>query len=437
MARDWATVVGIIVVLLGAYTCGLSKNAPSIDDTPSKTNEAPIAIGTVVIDEGYDTCGSGFMESPDDYHDQFLDWTADGSQIVFSYREAMWVVDSGGTQIRRIAWASLRRLSPDNATFGFHADVSPIGSQVVYANCEYSSNEYRGTKVPYASYEIAVTELEGSDKWQLTDNGVRELYPVWSPDGTRIAFIRSSSGLYPHDDGQLYTMSADGADVRAVVPTLSGLALAPPVWSPNGERLAILVGEVIEAEIPRYRNILYTVRADGTELTRIADTARALRDKDLRNRTLTSPTLPAWSPDGRYLAFVMAGEKRGVYTVRPDGSELKKVLADFGGPVLWSPDGEEIFVRKAFFFVPPAWKKGEVYIGGELYAVRPDGSGLRQVSRFGSRLGAWSPDGKRIALYSGEGFLATVAPDGTDRRDLIRVDDEGNLMPANPHQEAP
>ena len=51
-------------------------------------------------------------------------------------------------------------------------------------------------------------------------------------------------------------------------------------------------------------------------------------------------------------------------------------------------------------------------------------------------IAAWSPDGARIAIYTPGGNrvelqLYTVAPDGTDRRDLLRLDEDGNLVPAN------
>ena len=61
----------------------------------------------------------------------------------------------------------------------------------------------------------------------------------------------------------------------------------------------------------------------------------------------------------------------------------------------------------------------------------------------GPYFAAWSPDGSRIAVYTPAALfdsvsptqLYTVAPDGTDRRDLIRVDDDGNLALANPSED--
>ena len=142
---------------------------------------------------------------------------------------------------------------------------------------------------------------------------------------------------------------------------------------------------------------------------------------------------PAWSPDGRFLAFVQTEKPRGVYTVRPDGTDMQRVMR-LNQPTIhvsWSPDGA------AFYAITDEL---------ELYVIEADGRGLRQVS-LGSSSGdpgetrvAWSPDGRRIAVYIPSHWangpfvrsqLYTVAPDGTDRRDLINVDSNYNPMPAN------
>ena len=78
---------------------------------------------------------------------------------------------------------------------------------------------------------------------------------------------------------------------------------------------------------------LYTIRSDGTEWTRVAGpVVIAVPDLSVKSAKYywKTPVLPAWSPDGELLAFVMAdeeGEPVGVYTVRPDGADLILVLA--------------------------------------------------------------------------------------------------------------
>ena len=75
---------------------------------------------------------------------------------------------------------------------------------------------------------------------------------------------------------------------------LRAVAFAPPVWSPDGERLAFLVNE--GQHLP-YRRVLYTARADGTEMTRIAETMSV--------RELIPPPKANSLCDG--LAFMVSG----------------------------------------------------------------------------------------------------------------------------------
>lgn len=473
MQRFWSAARWVLplVLLLGIANCN------SLD---TKVDQS-----TTIAELQYQ-CGPFFSEFGLGYQDLFLEWTPDGTQILFNYtvegrpdinrhfRAAAWAVDSQGTWVRMLVDAS----HGNAPLYGLHADVSPDGARIVYGSCEFPTESI--SVEPYDSerkrirYEIAVINLDGTGQQRLTENEHIDHYPVWSPDGSRIVFIANPRTPGNESGMELFIMAADGSDVRRVAstlirestategfyywrtnwfytsrgievgdseePWLGAVAMAPPVWSSDGERLAFLV---YAGQSWPFRQLLYTVRADGSEMTKIAETAHMVEPGQSGTWVYIALGVPSWSPSGEYLAFVgvdEAGETSGVYTVRPDGTDLKQVLQPQGPDwnvfhVSWSPDGTEILV---------ASQQG-------LHFIQPDGSGLRMVDEkaafdaYDMTLGiavAWSPDGGRIALYMpGSAYqyvspqLYTIARDGTDRRDLIRLED-GNLAPANPTQQS-
>ncbi len=119
-------------------------------------------------------------------HEHFLHWTPDGSHLVFDVDDTIWTLDIEGARLLQVADVDLD-YEPggysDNSRFlfGFYADVSPDGSRIVYATCEY----FRG------GYEIATVKIDGTDERRLTQDGYFEHYPVWSPDGKQIAFVEN------------------------------------------------------------------------------------------------------------------------------------------------------------------------------------------------------------------------------------------------------
>lgn len=152
-----------------------------------------------------------------------------------------------------------------------------------------------------------------------------------------------------------------------------------PAWSPNGRQVAF----ASDRAHPSFFSI-YVVNADGSGLRRLTRQP---------NRTDMSPS---WSPDGRRIAFesrprVGTGVSV-IEVVNTDGRGLRG-LARPGESPAWSPSGQGIaFTRHA---------AGEY---SQIWLVNPDGSGLRQLTR--NRVDhadpAWSPAGRRIA-FSGSG----------------------------------
>ena len=151
---------------------------------------------------------------------------------------------------------------------------------------------------------------------------------------------------------------------------------------------------------------------------------------------------PAWSPDGRRIAFIrdqkfknqnssislVAGATTGVqywadfevYVMNADGSGQRQLTQNGGGDPAWSPDGRRI----AF----TSYRIGN----SEVYLMNADGSGQRQLTRYPAQDGspAWSPDGRRIAFSRspadcGLGFcdreVYLMNADGSGQRNLTRI----------------
>ena len=447
--RTTLTLLVIVMFVLGVVGCGEAGAPPY----KSRTIDHP----AYPCGPYWNGVGSPFAG--------FLQWIPDGSGLVFGQEGEIWTTDNSGSSLRRIAYSS-----PEyESALGSYANVSPNGDKIVYATCEYRTEEAReyGSNAERSkyNYEIAVANLASGEKQRLTKNVYLDHYPVWSPGGAHIAFIANprTLGRSIGENSEVYVMRTDGSDVRLLASTLNevsterwetnaianslkrskgekieesdevwlgAVALAPPVWSPVGEHVAFLVGEGPGPNL-HSRAVLYTVRPDGSELTRIAEAL----------------FLPSWSPDGNYLAFVRAdeeGKAAGIFTARPDGTELVQILEAQETEweitqVLWSPDGLEILAVSDY----------------RLYFFQPDGNGLSTVEMAldpvslaaGLRpnsglMAAWSPDSARIAFYVprderdiAEFQLYTLARDGTDKRDLATLDEDGNLVPANPPED--
>ncbi len=380
------------------------------------------ALGVLMAIQASSTgfiCGSEdlFYEDPREAHeasemarhyDRFTpQWTPDGEYIALS-PSAIIRSDGSGEWMRH------------TDTVGGAPDISPDGSRIVY----------NAPSEDEPAYDIVTSALDGSDKRMLTDySRAVGVSPVWSPDGAHIAFgIALGRSV-------IYTMNSDGSELREVtgeIPPGSSLR-ADPVWSPDGENLAFFAVEDVPASEegvrPSTRAVLYSVRADGTVPRRVF-----VGETNSSTSTVSWRTSgPAWSPDGKTLAFSYYVRDRAepklisssLYTIRDDGSDLSEIAQHHYriGPLEWSPDGTRIL-----FSIPGT--------GGTVHVVNSDGSDLREIGIGG--YASWSPDGSRIAsriTYGIDGsrdiVLYTMAPDGTDIRVLAILGEDNRLQAVN------
>jgi hypothetical protein len=240
-------------------------------------------------------------------------WWPDGSRLLITEDEALGpghplrpaTVLPDGSGLRRLDATTDPRL---NLGCG---DVAPDGARIVL---EGFNDQRPGLKGIYA-----VRASDGGGLVRLTRGF--DAVPAFSPDGREIVFMRTKAGVIPNGAGALFVMRADGTGLRRITPW--GSAFLNQGWSPDGRWIVF----------QKPYGLLYLVHPDGTGLDQIPIDLPAG----------SGGVAPSWSPDGSRIVFsLQGGERWGIYTVRPDGSDLQQVtnvpdvnetLPDWGTPL--------------------------------------------------------------------------------------------------------
>jgi dipeptidyl aminopeptidase/acylaminoacyl peptidase len=275
---------------------------------------------------------------------------------------------------------------------------SPDGTQIAYLAGHPTTGN-----AP-TSLALYLVDANGNDVRQLASCGDCSTSSVltgfsWSPDGSRIVLTRATGQAQ-----RLWLVSVKTGALHRLTDCASGTTCADesPKWSPSGQAI------VFRRSVKGHVAAIYTVRPDGTHLTLIASVAGAQG--------------PQWSSDGRKITFQA---NNGIYTVNADGTQLTHIVA--AGPLAsapsWSPDGTTLLYQT---------NPGDLTMT-YVWTISADGTNIRRVYSGPSPdtfwpQSVWSPDGKQIAVGT-EGGTFVMNADGTGVRRVGEASDQVAWQP--------
>ncbi|HYN69662.1 MAG TPA: hypothetical protein VEX41_05585 [Candidatus Eisenbacteria bacterium] len=206
----------------------------------------------------------------------------------------------------------------------------------------------------------------------------------------------------PRDASEIWAMAADGAaQTRLLAVHEVGIDYSLPAWSPDGGRIAFTKWSNVGGRATNFRNeeqsaSIWTMAADGTNARLVIDGAPGLA------------WIPAWSPDGQWIAYTLNPAAGASTEPQPQPNPAPGTVG------------------------PPAGSTG-----AEIWLVRPDGAGARQLTGAGqnAQAASWSPDSQALAFIAGAGeatdiHVATVTEAGLAGDRTLAADPANDWGPA-------
>ena len=234
--------------------------------------------------------------------------------------------------------SGFRRLTTRDSVRHYYPSLAPNGQSVLYSEFVNENN-----------YEVYQLALDDGDVSQLTNRFGIDNAPEFSQDGEFITYMHSSPVKNTY---QIIIADRHGDNAG----NITGINGWDPTWSPDGQFILFASDRSGSTQ-------LYTVRPDGSRLTRITNLPA------IRGRS-------DWSPDGQYIVtYSGTAWEREVYIMNSDGSNVRQLTPSGGnsqGPS-FSPDGRWV-VFTAYFD-----SFGDDH-GCEIYIIRIDGTDLRRLT---------------------------------------------------------
>jgi len=302
-------------------------------------------------------------------------WTTDnkmGLLLTNSLHQAVYTVPAGGGKATQVSpetaiqytgsedfegYPCHPRWSPDGKTIYFRwgkgnivavpfqgGNLSPVHSSKdtkIVAGIPGGGNDVSqdGKKIVFMAYKEGVRPLEvniwtvpteGGKPTQITKGPDQDRYPCWSPDGKRIAFIRTTEKSKDEYVMNIYIVPAEGGEVRQLTTEADRVNYASIKWAPDGNQIA-------------YFSLDKTINVKSLQVgePRVVVNAENVHDHcEL-----------CWSPDGKELAYTSKGR---IMVVSSKGGEPREIKTGILNEEVqnfhidWSPDGKKFAFTAGF-----------------------------------------------------------------------------------------
>ncbi|MDP3275318.1 MAG: hypothetical protein Q8Q09_09005 [Deltaproteobacteria bacterium] len=252
-----------------------------------------------------------------------------GTRILFARRTGrsrkdVFLVDMDGANLSMVSSGRRLNMLPSWGPGGiyyamqtregfFHLvrNARPTPSTIVEVDGMVAGSSFAGNRLAVSinregNPEIYVGGSDGTNLRRVTNNSAADVSPVFSPNGSSIAFVSDRDG-----SPQIYVMNADGGGQRRV--SVGGDYNQTPAWSPDGSTLAYASRQGGSFDI-------MTVSVSGGRPRRLTEGQGSNTD-------------PTYSPDGRLIAF--NSSRGGIWIMNKDGLAQTQILAGGGESLRW------------------------------------------------------------------------------------------------------